>query len=157
VIAIIRLAARLKKYPTTNPRCNQSDLQISVDRDEPRVPRRSSGTREVASVLSGAIHFARDTRAGCQQTRLNHPVLSTVGNAAAGRGTVKGVLPAHQLCINLWKLWIAIGNCVLLRVARYDAFGAAASWLAGSPGLIWSGDPGVLPVRHSVERPGTAP
>jgi len=57
-------------------------------------------------------------------------------------------VPLNSLWINLWKLWIA-----------FDARVVAKAVLTGQlsrpgivTGLIWSGDPGVLPVRHSVER-----
>ena len=65
-----------------------------------------------------------------------------------------------QLWINLWKLWIAPFSCVVGHVRS----GAVACWstrrLCYDPGapqtvgcdlLGWSGDSGVLPVRHAVE------
>src|ERR1700752_4170125 len=39
-----------------------------------------------------------------------------------------------------------------LSALRVDRAGTAGSQALRTPGLGWSGDPGVLPVRHSVER-----
>jgi hypothetical protein len=80
-------------------------------------------------------------------------------------------IPTAQLWINLWKLWIAIGNCWCCR-DRFRGPHRRRAVLdcpalprkrevppqrplprpASSPELGWSGDPGVLPVRHAVER-----
>lgn len=75
----------------------------------------------------------------------------------ADRGCVRD---PSQLWINLWKLWIAPFSCVLRHA--YARCGAcwARLWLCYGPSapppiawhlLGWSGDSGVLPVRHPVE------
>lgn len=66
------------------------------------------------------------------------------------------LLPPKGMWINLWKLWIAVGREFVadpLDGCLCTAFCAAGlSWGWIELPLGWSGDPGVLPVRHSVER-----
>lgn len=74
-----------------------------------------------------------------------------------------GFLP---LWIKLWKLWIVVGSCVVLdvpRPARPIQRGSLPQRLltartmpyrcGAEKSLGWSGDPSVLPVRNSLERP----
>src|SRR5689334_15496791 len=60
-------------------------------------------------------------------------------------------VPTRWVWINLWKLWIVFDGPVGCRAARARA-PARRSFPRAGTALVWSGDPGVLPVRHALER-----
>jgi|SRR5271166_2333581 len=138
--------------------------------------RRAGGHRRARQarlrVLSEAIHFARAPNWAVYGTAVPPVGYPQMPPGVAGRGHVDGanthwfvvdkpvetvdshrqllVLPAPRAAAR-----IAAGagfDCRALPRKRGCPDSRPLPRPASSPGLGWSGDPGVLPVRHSVER-----
>jgi hypothetical protein len=62
-------------------------------------------------MLSAAIHFAR-VSVGLFMAHPYHPaVIHSCGPGKPVGAVLMRYIPRRRLWINLWKLWIAIGNC----------------------------------------------
>jgi hypothetical protein len=159
------------------------------------------GTTEPVRLIRGCLarqSISLGCRIGLFMAHRYHPaVIHSCGPGRPVEAVPMRYIPTRQLWINLWKLWIAIGNywccpaargrpassperCPIASLFRGSggaphsgphtgariAVGAVPDRPAprrplprpaSSPRLGWSGDPGVLPVRHSVERARAAP
>jgi hypothetical protein len=114
------------------------------------------------------LSHSLESTPGCLSVWLVIVLLSTVNAPLADAACING---AACLWIKLWKLWIAVQSYVVAGVGPdVPRTGPVARIVNGAGPLApysrrsalavarlrWSGDPGVLTMRHSVECPRTA-